>query len=185
MEKSERVGELCCERNHSWSLCSNRDPSSRHGLSQRHDPVVYSLDRAAAGSTRADSEHDPRIVGTTTVEACCQPRGRVAVERYDADADLEAVGAGQRGVQQCGGVGRGSHTVEPEALVAVLLGQRREIADRFGAQRARHPDAPVCSAHPPYATRLYGRPSVYDTWLIQLRDDRFSAVGARCSVRTP
>ena len=70
--------------------------------------------------------------------------GRVAVERYDADTDLDALRVGKRRVEESSGIGIRGDAVEPEALVTRLLGQRRETANGFGPERARHPDAPFC-----------------------------------------
>lgn len=193
--KEERVGAPGGERDHSWTLCSDRDSRSGHSRSQPSDPVAHTRQRCATRATRADSEHHARVVGGTAVETGRQLGGRVAVERDDADAYVDAVGAGKRGIEQSSRISLGGDAIEPEALVARLLGQSREAADGFGPERARYPDTPLRRAHRAHATRdsagwpceggSYGYPSLHATWLIQLRDDRFEAVGARCSVRTP
>ena len=116
-------------------------------------PSLTRCQCALTCATRPDTEHDAWVVGTTTFEPCCERRRRVAVERNHADADVDAFRAGKRGVQERSRIRVGGDAIEPEALVARLLGQRRENADGFGPERARYADAPFRLSSSAYATR--------------------------------
>ena len=142
IEKRSPSAISAAERDHSGTLCTNRDSCSRQRASQPSNAVAHPRQRASTRRTRADSEHDPRVVGPTALETRRERCGRVPVERYDADADVDAFRAGQRGVEESSRIRIGGDAIEPEALVTRLLGQRGESADGFGPERARHSDAP-------------------------------------------